>query len=469
MGMPMLRLYQEQAVDLVLDFAERKPNGRVLVVLPPRGGKTLIAATLVRLMAYDQQLRALWYAHRGELVDTAIEHLFQVEIPADAIGILMGARGTEADALVRANSAAPIQVGSDATIILRDAPIAHLVVSDEAHRDASRRRRAIRERYRDALHVGITGTPIRGDRADLADDYDEMIVVVQPSELIHDGYLSVPTIFAPPDDKLPDLKGLRTVRGDFDAGALEKVMLREPLLENIVIEWERLAEQRSTLVFPVGVEHSKALVQRFQAAGVAAEHLDGDTPRAARGDLLQSFREGTVRVLSAVDVLSEGVNLPEAKCVGMVRPTKSLGLFIQQSLRCATPWRDVRPVILDHAGNTFRHGFPYEDRSWSLTRRETKSERKGKSQPMVKRCPGCGTVVRLAAVSCPSCDFGFKFEPEFLDMPATSLEAVKFTPEQVAQERRRLERFAAERGFKAGWVERVVAAKFNQMAATATS
>jgi len=57
-----LRPYQEDAVRGILTYAVANPHGRLLLVVPPRGGKTTIAATAVLLMAHQHGYRALWGA-----------------------------------------------------------------------------------------------------------------------------------------------------------------------------------------------------------------------------------------------------------------------------------------------------------------------------------------------------------------------------------------------------------------------
>lgn len=457
-----LRAYQRAAVNQVLDYAIEHPTGRALLVLPPRSGKTLTAVVVVMAMALAHDLPVLWIAHREELIEGAVEHLVACCLSASQIGVIQADR--------RANPEALIQVASEATLDRRSKPPARLVVLDEAHHDAAARRRRLRSLYPDAFHLGLTGTPVRLDGRGLDADYDTMIVAAQPSELVLDGHLVVPTIYAPAPEDLPSLRGVRLVGGDFDPSGLERIMAAGAMVRSVVGEWERLAEGRRTVVFPVTVKHSRALVRAFQKAGHAAEHLDGDTPAGRRRDILQALRRGDLALVASVGVLSEGTDLPEVECVLLGRHTRSLGLFMQQTARCMTPCGDKRPLILDPVGNTYRHGFPFADREWSLTR-ERSSRARAKTSPItpsVKRCSTCGALASALATVCASPTCGAPFAP----LPAppeepVELHEVKATPGQVAAERARLEAFAARRGFATGWVERVLAAKFGAEVAAA--
>ncbi len=390
----ILRPYQERAVNQVLDFAERHISGRVLLVVPGGGGKTLIGATLLRLMAVEQRMRGLVWAHRRELVDGMYDHLIECGVPRSIIGVIMAN-----DA--RRNPGAPVQVASVDTLHHRSKPMADMVVSDEAHRDASDGRRKLRAMYPDALHVGLTATPCRIDGRGLGNDYDHMIIVAQPSELIASGHLAPsPRIFTVPDELLPDLKCVKVVGGDYDSAGLERAANRRALVGSIVDEWKRLADRRRTIVFPVGLEHSRSIVSEFRRHDVAAEHLDGETALAERRRILEELAAGTVHVVSSCGVLSEGVNVPAVKCVVMARPTKSLALMIQQASRAMRPWRGVVPTILDHAGNVVArgHGLPHEDRAWSLS-----GDARGFGGQPVRVCDGCGAVLHASARACHEC------------------------------------------------------------------
>lgn len=449
--MIQFRPYQERAVEAALTYAAEHPTGRLCVVVPPRGGKTFIGAGLVEMMALRHSLRALWIAHREELLDEARSHLIACGIRRSRIGTIKAGHAYDPDL--------PMQVASDATLDRRDKPVAHIVVTDEAHRDTAARRRRIRKAYPRAFLLGLTGTPIPPPGRDLGEDFDAMLVVVQPSELIHDGYLAVPTIFAPDQATIPDLRGLRVVGGDYRPEDLEPLLLRQSMLDEHVREWARLAEGRATIAYPVTRAHSRAVVDRFKAAGIMARHLDGDTPTEERRSILAALRAGALPVVSSPGVLSDGTNLPEAKCVMGLRPTASLTLYIQQSLRCATPWNDVRPRLLDGVGNVYRHGHPHADRFWGL--RDPKNGEPIGGRAPVKRCPKCSAIVSAGAASCANCLFVFPApKPVVPDVPL-ELHEVLLRDAELEKERARLLAYATSRGFEnpKDWTERVLAAK----------
>ena len=456
------RPYQRDAIQKVLAYAIDHPTGRLLLVIPTRGGKTLVGAFIVLQMAVRHGLRALWLVHREELLDEAVAHLIEVGIHPASIGVIKAGRSSDPNAKV--------QVASENTLDRRSRPVAHIVVTDESHRDTAPRRRRLRRAYPKAFHLGLSATPKPPPQRDLGEDYDTLMVVVQPSELIHDGFLAVPTVYAPDKGDIPDLRGLRMVGGDYRTDDLEALLLRRGLLDEQVKEWARLADGRITLAYPITIAHSKALVERFQAHGIRALHLDGDTPRegkTGRRAIIEGLHNGTLPIGCSVGVVSEGTNIPRVKCVLGVRPTRSLVLYTQTSMRCATPFEDIRPRILDVVGNCYEHGYPFADRRWSLKNSESGIPINEGAACNLKRCPSCGAMMPPALAKCSACTSAFPVPVPLVPDVPLHLREVTPTRNAFNEEHERLLRYAQERGFAdpAAWVERVLTAKHGELAA----
>jgi DNA repair protein RadD len=102
-----------------------------------------------------------------------------------------------------------------------------------------------------------------------------------------------------------------------------------------------------------------------------------------------------------VDVVSEGFDIPAASCAILLRPTKSLGLYLQQVGRVLRPAPGKQhAIILDHVGNVSRHGFPDDHREWSLT--DGVRTRSVQAAPSVRTCPACFAAFKPAPI-CPCC------------------------------------------------------------------
>lgn len=389
---PTLRPYQLEAIER-LDQRVAAGVRRAVLVSAVGSGKTTIASAVI-LRAIERGQRVLFLAHRRELINQAYQRLLHFGLPASCVGVMMGN-----DSRRRPN--APVQVASVDTLRNRSKPVADVVFTDECHRATAKSYRNIAACYPDALHLGLTATPYRANGKGLSDAYDELIVVTTPKQLIAEGYLVQPRVFTVPKAKRPDLRGVRVARGDYSPELLEQAMNKQALVGNIVEHWKQHAEGIRTVVFAVSIAHSKHVIERFQEAGVPAEHLDGTMPTEQRDGILRRLADGETQVVSNVMCICEGWDLPSVKCAILARPTKSTGLYLQQVGRIMRPWEDHEAILLDHGGCVLEHGLPHDDRDFDI---EGKKKRAGKpGEAPVRVCPDCNAVVHLSVRVCPEC------------------------------------------------------------------
>jgi superfamily II DNA or RNA helicase len=207
----------------------------------------------------------------------------------------------------------------------------------------------------------------------------------------------------------PDLSGVKIARGDYDESQLAARMNTAPLVGDIVEHWHRLGEGRRTVVFTVNVGHSVHVRNEFRSSGVLAEHVDGTTPSEERKIILARFASGKIDVVCNCAVLTEGWDRPEASCLVLARPTRSLGLYRQMVGRVLRPAQGkADALILDHSGAVFVHGFPDDEIAWTLhvdKRAENMSHAKrgtGPHAPALTTCPEC-SAIRLEGKPCSQC------------------------------------------------------------------
>ncbi len=438
-----LRPYQRAAVEGVR-AAARAGARRCLLVAPTGSGKTTVASELIRL-AVARGRRALFVAHRRELIAQAYQRLLDFGLPASSVGVIMANDP-------RRRPGAHVQVASIDTLRARAKPRAELVIVDECHRALARSYRDLQEHYARAVHLGLTATPYRADGRGLGDAYDDLVVVTSPRALIAEGYLVEPRVFTVPPSALPDLSAVRTRGGDYDKRALEDAVDHRALVGNLVEHWRRHAEGVRTVVFATSVAHSRHIDARFREAGVASEHLDGATPTHERDAILARLDAGATRVVCSVGTLTEGWDQPSVKCAILARPTKSTGLYLQMAGRILRPWRDQPAIILDHAGCVMEHGLPQQDREHSLEGPK-KARRLGGGEPPAKACPECFAIVALSVRECPAC--GASLSAPRDDVEETPDELVEVTLDDVQRlEWDRLQALGALRGYQPGWASR---------------
>jgi superfamily II DNA or RNA helicase len=180
-------------------------------------------------------------------------------------------------------------------------------------------------------------------------------------------------------------------------------MDRSPLIGNLVDHWRKHADGVATIVFATSVAHSQHITERFRDAGIAVEHLDGNTETPVRDAIIKRLASGDTQVVSSVNCLAEGLDIPRVKCAILARPTKSLGLYLQQAGRILRPYHRQPAIILDHAGCVLEHGLPQDDREYSL-KPKPKREKGPSEPPPVRVCPGCSAVLPIQTRTCPECD-----------------------------------------------------------------
>lgn len=400
-----LRPYQEAALASVMS-AYRDGARSVLMVLPTGGGKTTVFGSLVAQLSGGGH-RSLVLVHRRELADQACNRLREF--------------GVDHGVIMAGHQPAPyrrVQVASVQTLSRRAAPEARLVVCDEAHLSTATTWANILEQYPSARILGVTATPWRLSGKPLAGAYDACVVAATPRELREQGFLCDYVGFS---YLTPDLGDVRTTAGEYNEADSAAAMGQSLIVDNIVEEWLKHASALSTVVFAVTVEHSQQLRDRFRAAGVSAEHLDGSTPLEQRRAILARVAAGTTRVLCNVGVAVEGLDIPRLKCVVLARPTKSLSRYLQSVGRGRRPWAECtcghmwapKPEdvicprcsgrawhrlvarIHDHAFCIKSHGLPDAERDYSLNA-------KPEAPPSLTQCQEC--LAMYAGTRCPACN-----------------------------------------------------------------
>jgi superfamily II DNA or RNA helicase len=194
--------------------------------------------------------------------------------------------------------------------------------------------------------------------------------------------------------------------GDYNRKELNVATDKPSITGNAIHHYIKYAYGKRAIVFAVSIEHSKHIVADFQKAGISAVHVDGETPTEERDYAINKFREGSINVLSNVELFGEGFDLPAIEVAILLRPTKSLGCYVQQAGRVLRTLDGKREaIILDHAGNCQLHGLPDDERTWSLEGSRKKAQEK--PEISVKICPSCFGAQKSYVKACIYCGYIF--------------------------------------------------------------
>ncbi len=401
-----LRPYQRAAIDaLYAYFAEH--TGNPLVVLPTGTGKSLCVASFIReaIESY-RDTRVLVLTHQRELIQQNFLALMRAwpEAPAGIYSAGLSRREIRAQILF-----AGIQsIHRHAYKVQR----CDLVLIDEAHllgRSDSGMYRSFLTQLNEVNAgllkvVGFTATPYRLDSGLLHEGKDRLFTdiayQVPVLDMIQQGYLS-PVIPKQTDTQL-DVGNVGSRGGEFIAKDLEAAVDRDEVTRAAVAEIVQHGDGRgSWLVFCAGVAHAHHVRDAIREHGVAAETVTGDTPGPERDRIIAAFKAGRLRCVTNANVLTTGFDAPGVDLIALLRPTKSVGLYVQmvgRGTRLAEGKEDC--LVLDFAGNTARHG-PID----MVDGR--KKEPAGGGEAPIKVCPECQTINHASARQCIECDHEF--------------------------------------------------------------
>jgi DNA repair protein RadD len=155
----------------------------------------------------------------------------------------------------------------------------------------------------------------------------------------------------------------------------------------------------------------------LREAGSRARHFDAKTLKDERRDAIAALALGECDLLTNCRLFSEGVDVPVLGAVILLRPTKSLALYLQTVGRALRPEPGKeRPLIPDHAGNVGRHGLYDFTHTWSP---EGNPHRSG--EVVVRQCPECGALLPLGCRECPECGAVFERQSRILEESAGEL------------------------------------------------
>ena len=372
----VLREYQKYLIEKIEQSWEAG-NKRIMLQLATGGGKTIVFTDIVNSFL-AQNLKALVIAHKKELIQQAygkIEQITRVKPGYIKAGF-------------PANETAVIQVASIQTLTRRNKPPANLVIIDEAHHSCAKSYSDLFAIYSDSKILGVTATPIRIDGQGFQNLYDDLILGPNTDWLIEMGYLSRFKLFAA-KIKL-EVKQGKNSNKEYSQAALSKAIRENAIVNQSAIDtWFKYARNKQTVVFAVSIEHSLKLRDMYREKGITAEHLDGNTPDLDRDRIINDFRDKKITVLTNCEIISEGFDVPAIECIQCIRPTKSLGLWLQMLGRALRPSEGKEfAIILDHTLNYKTLGLPDKNYQWSLEPIALKQDRH------TLECEKCGHIFR---------------------------------------------------------------------------
>ena len=418
-----------------------------LIVAPCGFGKTVLFSYFTR-KAIEKGNRVMILAHRDELLDQISDTLneFQVGHSFIAAGRWCSIRSL-------------VHVASVFSLVkrLHKIPKPDIIICDEAHNFCSGGTWSkIFNAYPEAWRIGVSASPLRLSGEPLGDAFDDLIVGPTTRELIDAGDLCEYRLFGA---KNIDTSKIHTQMGDFNKKELNNAMDKSVITGNAVAEYTKYCAGKRAIVFCCSIKHAENVAEEFRKAGYTAGIIEGRMPKDARKRLVDSFRRGDIQVLTSINVISEGFDLPAIEVAIMLRPTKSLRLWIQQSGRALRNCPGKKEAfILDHAGNSERLQFwPCDTYDWSLN--GTKKKPKEDNGPKIRLCSSCFGANESWRKQCKYCNKEFTVVSREPDKEEGDLHEIDI--KKIRIDRRREEgrcktledliKLGEERGYNKAW------------------
>lgn len=330
-----------------------------------------------------------------------------------------------------------------------------LIIIDESHHVLANSYKKIINHFSNAKVVGFTATPVRINGGGLGDINDMLIEKVNVKWLIENQFLAPYKYFAPEIVQTETLDIKRT--GEFDMTGLDDQFNKRMIWGDVIKHYQKLANGEQAILYASSLYQSEKMAMSFASVDITSAHIDGETPKSIRDDVIKRFREGKIKVLCNLDLIGEGFDVPDCSTVIMLRPTQSLSLYIQQSMRGMRYRPEKTSIIIDHVGNVSRFGLPDMERTWTLEPKKGSNSKKAEAP--VKICPDCFMTVLSSNKKCEHCGHEFKVEvkPIQVDEAAELQEIteavfkVNYSSPNECKNMKELYEYAKEHNYKKGW------------------
>lgn len=221
--------------------------------------------------------------------------------------------------------------------------------------------------------IGLTATPYRLGRGLNGTSmlkfltrtrpriFDEVLYYCQISELLAKGYLANLRYF---DCTQLDMSHVpaNSTGADYDDRALKLEYERSGFYDQLTSTTLRVLKPKSkiprkgVLVFTRFTEEAVRLTNKLRQKGIDAAIVTGETPKKEREEILELFKNGSIKVVSNVGVLTTGFDYPALDTVILARPTKSLSLYYQMIGRAIRPCKGKDGWVIDLGGSFKQFG-----------------------------------------------------------------------------------------------------------------
>jgi superfamily II DNA or RNA helicase len=354
--------FQERILEALERERTAHDRWRNLVIAATGTGKTVIAAFDFQkfYLQRNRQARVLYVAHRQEILEQSLVTFRNILRDHNFGQLLVGPH--------QANRLEHLfcSVGMLATRHLWEQvgkEFYDYIVIDEAHHGTADSYRPIFDHFAPKILLGLTATPERMDGNSVAADFGNRFAAeIRLPEALEEKLLCPFHYFGIADPVALDQDRFWR-NGKYDSTELEQVYTgahvlarqRVDAILTALLRYEPNLLLVKGIGFCVTINHARYMAEMFNAQRIPSAALVSGVGDEQRSALVADFKVGKITFLFTVDVLNEGLDVPEVNTVMFLRPTESLTVFLQQlgrGLRHA-PEKDCL-TVLDFVGQAHR-------------------------------------------------------------------------------------------------------------------
>lgn len=228
------------------------------------------------------------------------------------------------------------------------------IVIDEAHHVAGESYKKILDYFKPEFILGLTATPERGDGVEIYEVFQGNIVMeIRIREALEEKLIAPFNYYGIKDISEIDLSHVEL--GDVEKIAKKLMIHKRTLYIKEQMEYYGFSGRKlKALGFCVSITHAKFMAEEFNSLGIKAAVLTGENSSSEREKILRELADekNPLKIIFAVDIFNEGVDIPSLNMVLMLRPTDSPTVFIQQLGRGLRKYPEKEFLtVLDFIGN----------------------------------------------------------------------------------------------------------------------
>ncbi len=328
--------YQSEILEELKADRELRGNYRNLVVSATGTGKTIISAfDYARFVQAnpDHSHRLLFIAHREEILKQSLACFRNILKDYNFGDLYVGNYKPSSNEHLFMSIQTFESIRPDLQL---NKKFFDFIIIDEFHHAASKSYANLLSHFTPKIMLGLTATPERMDGKDILKYFNNHITSeIRLPEAIDRGLLCPFQYFGITDSL--DLENITWKRGSYDASELDNLYVKDSgareragLILDAVRKYSTDINRMKALGFCVSINHAKFMADYFNESGIQSIALTGDSPHQERNEARNKIVSGKIKVIFAVDLYNEGVDIPEINTALFLRPTESLTVFIQQ-------------------------------------------------------------------------------------------------------------------------------------------